>query len=880
MQFRPMVDKKELSREFSQQWEKHYKIEALTKRGYKRQQCSSCKRFFWSLAERDVCGDPSCIGYEFIGNSPSKKRLSYVETWKVLEKYFVDNGHTSITPYPTVARWRDDLYFTIASINDFQPYVVNGELDPIANPLIVPQPCIRFSDISNVGVTGRHYTNFVMVGQHAFNNERTGLFYWKEDAIEHDINYLKALGIPEEELIFQEDVWAGGGNFGPSIEYFAGGLELGNCVFMQYEELADGTTRELNTKVIDMGAGLSRLCWITNGDPTSYELVLGKPVEILKKDFGIDIDKELFLKYAKLSGSLNVDEVDDIEKAKELVAKKLSTTKEELFNKLEPLQAIYAIADHTLTLLFTITDGMMPSNSGGGYNLRLLARRIFAFEDKYGFEMDYKKVLDAHMDHLTGLFDQYKKGVDVSARVIEEERKRYDETKNRAKSKVITLVKKAKNAKITKEDLLLLYKSNGIPPEYVRNIAKESGIDVEIPGNFYELVREPDSSRTEHKKLSIDVSHYGATEKLYYELSYLEDFKATVLGIEGNYVILDKTMFYPEGGGQAGDSGYLDGVRVSNTVKVGNVVLHEVSEPSKFKKGQEVIGVVDKERRYDITRNHTATHMITAAAKEVLGNHVWQAGAKKDEDKAHIDLTHYARITEEELAAIEMKANEWVMANKPINVFVLPRNKAEEKYGFTIYQGGAVPGKDIRIIEIEDIDAEACGGTHHLLQATGNIGYIKIVKRESVKDGVERLTFKAGRPAVRYVQERETLLKRSADVYKVPVQELPQTCERFFSEWKVFIKRAERAEEELLKELLSKSDIVEVSFEPQKVPQHSNTKVVLTPSFIYVVGDNAANVWEKLAPLNIKGGGSKKFFKGRRGDIKLEDLTPLLQDSG
>ncbi|MEM2138109.1 MAG: alanine--tRNA ligase-related protein, partial [Candidatus Anstonellaceae archaeon] len=159
------MDKNALRAEFRKDWEKHYKVSALLERGYSRQQCGKCSRFFWSVAERKVCSDPSCIGYQFIGKKMAKKPLGYVETWKKLEEYFVKNGHTSVEAYPTVARWRDDLYFTIASINDFQPYVVSGEIDPPANPLIVPQQCIRFSDISNVGVTGRHYTTFVMVGQ-------------------------------------------------------------------------------------------------------------------------------------------------------------------------------------------------------------------------------------------------------------------------------------------------------------------------------------------------------------------------------------------------------------------------------------------------------------------------------------------------------------------------------------------------------------------------------------------------------------------------------------------------------------------------------------------------------------------------------------------
>src|SRR3990167_10637777 len=158
------VDKNELRKTFAKDWEKHYKLEVLVKRGYKRTQCSKCRRNYWTISGKKTCGDASCEGYGFIGNTPVKKKLGYVDTWKAIEKYFTKHGHGYVKPYPTVARWRDDLYFTIASINDFQPYVVNGELEPPANPVIVPQPCIRFGDVSNVGVSGRHYTNFVMVG--------------------------------------------------------------------------------------------------------------------------------------------------------------------------------------------------------------------------------------------------------------------------------------------------------------------------------------------------------------------------------------------------------------------------------------------------------------------------------------------------------------------------------------------------------------------------------------------------------------------------------------------------------------------------------------------------------------------------------------------
>ncbi|MEM4158677.1 MAG: alanine--tRNA ligase-related protein, partial [Candidatus Anstonellaceae archaeon] len=238
-----MADKKELFELFQKEYQKHYELEVLKKYGFRRQKCKKCQKYFWAKAEMDYCQDSSCVGYRFIGNPPTKESLSYIQTWKKIEKYFTENGHKKVKPYPTVARWRDDIYFNIASIGGFQPYVVSGEIEPPANPLIIPQPCIRFGDLSNVGVTGRHYTNFVMVGQHAFNTQKTGLFYWKEEAIEHDIKYLKELGIDQEKITFKEDVWMGGGNFGPSMEYFCDGLELGNCVFMQYEIMPDGTYR-------------------------------------------------------------------------------------------------------------------------------------------------------------------------------------------------------------------------------------------------------------------------------------------------------------------------------------------------------------------------------------------------------------------------------------------------------------------------------------------------------------------------------------------------------------------------------------------------------------------------------------------------------------
>ncbi len=777
------MDKKKLKEEFSKEWEKHYKLKTLEEYGFKRYTCRACNSHFWSTLEREYCEDSECVGYRFIGNSPVKSKLDYVETWKKIENYFVRNGHASIKPYPTVARWRKDLYFNIASISNFQPYVVSGEIEPPANPLIVPQTCIRFGDISNVGVTGRHYTNFVMVGQHAFNNEKTGLFYWKEEAIYHDINYLGELGLPVDEITFKEDMWLGGGNFGPSLEYFCRGLELGNCVFQQYEITPEGSYRELKTRVIDMGAGLSRLCWITNPLATSYELVFPEPIRYLKSLFNATSDETLFMEYSKLAGMINIEENNTINTL-ESIAKKMKMEPRELKNFLEPRFASYAIADHTQTLLFTISDGMLPSNSGGGYNLRLVARRCFGFEEQYSVEINYHKLFELHVKNLIKLFPSLEFLPESATEAIEEEKKKYKKTKEASKGKLITLANQVKKEKkiISLEDLKLLYQSYGIPPETVREFMLHQNVDVSIPENFYSMIKGEEEKKEVEKSLLENI--YPPTKQLCYDEIY--ETTSTVVGIEKNLVILDASPFYPEGGGQCGDSGYIENIRVIDTKKDANVVVHVMESVPNFSINQIVKVKVDKHRRERIKRNHTGAHLLHGAAVIVLGKHVWQNGSGKDDIKAHLDLSHYKRITDEELKKIETLVNQWIRENLPVKRKVLQRTEAEMLYGMTLYQGGYVPGKYLNIIEIGNneinVDVEACGGTH--VKSTGEIGVFKIVKRESVQDNLERITFRCGESALEYIQELESTLKESANVFSIPMEQVVSTCKRFFEEWK------------------------------------------------------------------------------------------------
>lgn len=884
-----MVSKEELRKKFTEEWKKHYKVDFLVEKGFVRKQCKKCGRFFWTLDQnREICADSSCVGFDFIGKKT--KGYGYVETWRAIEKYFVKNKHKSIARYPVVARWRDDLYFTNASIIDFQPYVVSGELEPIANPLIVPQACLRFKDLQNVGVTGQHYTAFIMFGQHAFNSRKTGLFYWKNEAIMHDYNYLtKIIGVPKEELVFMEDVWAGGGTFGPSMEYLANGVELGNCVFMQFKETNAGY-KELKTKVIDMGAGLERLAWYTNGTPTSYDVVFKEVIKKALGDSGITYDKKMFAKFAKFGGTLNAEDGMLKEKRAEIL-KRIGLSEEEFMKEIRPLQALYACVDHLKALLYAITDGMLPSNSGGGYNLRILARRLFAFNEELDLRLDIPGLIELHAKALKDFDNTLLGGVQSTIDVIEEERRKNETLKQKAKQRIVALIENTRRGKAPSvNELITLYESNGIAPELIEKEAAKHGLTIEVPENFYYIIAKKNEKEASEEKTVELSGEYPKTKELYYKDPLMQKFTAKVLGIEGSYIILDRTAFYGTSGGQAHDIGSLNGVKVIEVEKYQGITLHKVTEPKKFKKGMKVAGEIDLERRKQLMRHHTATHLLNACCKRLFGQHIWQAGAQKDVDKAHLDVTHYKRITKDQIRELERMVNELILVDIPVKTFFMPRNEAEQKYGFTLYQGGYVPGKVLRIVEIPGIDVEACGGTHVL--KTSDIGFFKIIKREGVQDGIERITFVCGLEALKYVQEEEALIEETAGILSVPKREVAKTANRFFNEWKELRKKLEKAREMIAKlaskELIaSEEKVIKAYFEGLDTKQlieignavlaeRKDVMLILGSDDSIVVfcaersGKNANEKLRKiLQELNGKGGGNQRMAIGKAEEAKV-----------
>ncbi len=802
--------------EFSRDFAKHYEVELFRNEGFVHSTCPKCGKGYWS-AGLPTCGDSSHEKYSFFKKSPGKE--SYVGFWKKYADFWKKRGHTVLPRYPVLSRWRDDLFFTIASIVDFQR-LEQGKIvfEYPANPLVVPQMCLRFPDIANIGVTGRHFSCFMMAGQHAFNPPKEG--YWKDECLQYNYELLtQVLGINKNEVAYGEDVWnmPDFSAFGPCIEAFSKGSELVNSVFMQFRATNSGY-EELPIKVIDVGWGFERLLWFYNGNQTAYDAVFPREIDFMKSKLGLDIDSELFSRYAELSAGLNVEEVLNVSQERDKIAALLGVSAKELHESVLPMQSIYAVADHSRTLLFALADGALPSNTAGGYNLRVVLRRALSFLDEYDADFDLLDVMKMHAEDLKELFPELLENLPGMEKIIEVEKKKFAETKTKSLRIASELLKAGAQPSVDK--LVTLYESNGITPELLEKAAQSAGKKVEIPSEFYRRVT--DRHVMEEKKEApkeaggISLENLPPTIPVYYQDDSLNALDAKILAIDktGKVVVLDKTIFYPEGGGQSADHGTINGVEVHDVQKKAGVILHYLKTSLPAPAGAQAKLVLNRERREAITRHHSSAHVLIATCRKVLGNHVWQAGSKKEEDYAHVDITHFEKPSREQQDEIEKLANEIVFQGRAITVTEMDRGEAEQKYSYRLYQGGGAIGKRIRVLEVQGVDVESCGGLHR--HNTSEIGLIKITGTEQVQDGVIRVYFKAGKAALQFLQKQDALLDDTRAVFSVGREDVPKTASRFFEEWKERGKEVEKLREQVAQSLATQL-ITEAQSAPGKI---------------------------------------------------------------
>ena len=756
--------------------EKECKLNFFINNNFIRKKCKSCGAYFWTLNhDLDICGDKPFKDFSFINNPISANELSIRDVREYFLSYFEKNKHSKLfypitgERFPVIARWRSDIYLTIASIADFQPHITSGEVPPPANPLVISQPCIRLNDLEQVGVSGRHLTIFEMMGHHAFN-KKIDEIYWKEDTVRYcDDFFVNKIGIERNEITYKEQLWDGGGNAGPCLEVLAGGLEIATLVFMNLKKEIGGnfkingenyTQNPLN--IVDTGYGLERISWLTNGTKTIYESVFPSTIKWLHDNSKNNHD----------------------------------------------ISILYSLADHSKCLAFMLGDGIVPSNVKAGYLARLIIRRSLRFIKRIQLDATLKDLVEIQLDILKKDFSSLVNGKKQIFEILDIETKKYSDTILKGEFLVKRIIKN--NDIIDSNRLITLYDTHGMPPDLVKKISNSEGVEIEIPKNFDSMIAELHSS--EHRSISNENirEELPLTRKLYYDDHYKREFDAEVIWKnklnDKSEVILDKTCFYPEGGGQPGDKGFFifkdKKIEVKSTLKEGETIIHIIEGDLEI--GDKIHGCIEWDYRYNLMKHHTGTHVVNAALRKNLGDHIWQAGSQISAKDARFDFAHYEKISNDDIKKIEKTANVLINKGKIVEKMVIDRNNAEKNFGFRLYQGGVPPGNMIRVINIPGVDVEACGGTH--LNDIHEVEQIRILRSERIQDGVNRITFAAGKMVEVFKMEEfelynniiETInsyykiknknnvthqLNEASKIFSVPNNQLESTIKRFLSDY-------------------------------------------------------------------------------------------------
>ncbi|WP_099529883.1 alanine--tRNA ligase [Stenotrophomonas maltophilia] len=710
-------------------------------------------------------------------------------------EFFKGKGHTIVPSAPLVPGNDPTLLFTNSGMVQFKDVFLGAEKRSYVRAADV-QRCLRaggkHNDLDQVGYTARHHTFFEMLGNWSFGD------YFKKDAIawawelltqvwklpaerllvtvyqtddEAYALWRDMVGVPEERIVrigdnkgapfASDNFWqmADTGPCGPCTEIFydhgdhiAGGppgspdedgdrfIEIWNLVFMQFDRQPDGTLVPLPAPCVDTGMGLERLAAILQHVHTNYE---------------IDLFQALIRKASELTGTADLE------------------------NK-----SLRVIADHIRACSFLIVDGVLPSNEGRGYVLRRIIRRALRHGWMLGVRQPFfSKLVPTLVEQMGEAYPELPAAVDTVTRALQAEEERFAETLDAGMKIFEDVAGKASNGVIPGVDAFRLYDTYGFPLDLTQDIARERDLTVDIAGFDAAMEQQRETARAAGKfgggvTLPAElVATLSPTLFLGYDrlqadgltvLALLKDGRPVQSADAGDAVIVitNQTPFYAESGGQVGDTGVLtgNGVRlaVDDTQKFAGQFHGHVGTLSEggLKVGDVLSGQVDGERRGATILNHSATHLLHAALREVLGRHVQQKGSLVAPDRLRFDFSHFQPISAEELAVIERKVNQQVRANNAAEVHNMGMQEALDFGAMALF--GEKYGEHVRVLKMGDYSTELCGGTH--VNRTGDIGLFKITSEGGVSAGVRRIEAVTGQGALDYVDAEEARLAEAAEL--------------------------------------------------------------------------------------------------------------------
>lgn len=795
------------------------------------------------------------------------KYMTGNEIRKAYLDFFESKKHLKLHSFSLVPENDPSLLLIGAGMAPLKPYFT-GKLVPPSYRVTTSQKCIRTGDIDNVGRTARHHTFFEMLGNFSFGD------YFKKEAItwawefltevlELDTNKLYVTVYPEDEEAY--DIWhnivgladerifklednfweIGEGPCGPDSEIFYDlgpergcgkptcnvgcdcdrYLEIWNLVFTQFNKTKDGSYEPLEKKNIDTGAGLERLASVIQQKESNFETDLLFPI---------------------MQRVIDVCHGD--------------------YNNKEQKIAVKVIGDHIRAVTMMIGDGILPSNEGRGYVLRRILRRAVRFGRVLGIEEAFlADLVDIVIDMYKEAYPELAERKELIKTVIATEEAQFSATLAQGLELLNAMIEDADGTGVLAgEKVFKLYDTFGFPVELTEEIVQEHGMTIDHDGFDKAMKAQQERARAARAKVSAKVATpdtTGLDQSALVKDENAVNARVVLIGIDGAAVeraekdtaitiILDKTPFHAEGGGQIGDTGYITGpsgkAEVTDTKSLANGLTYMIAivTEGSLSKGDEVDITVDKVRNLDIARNHTATHLLQAALRKVLGTHVNQAGSLVTPERLRFDFTHFSPMTNEELAEVEKEVNRQIMKNVDLEIEEMPVDDAIKKGAMALF--GEKYGDIVRVVNVPGFSCELCGGSH--VPNTSVIGSFRIVGESGTGTGIRRIEAVTGKAAHERAVADAVLLQEAATLLKSKEEDIPAKIEQLLTA----LKEAER-EVAQLSHKLATSSLDDILVAKEEIHGVSVTAASVTADSAEGLRDMADMVLDKVGGIVLLG---------------------------